>query len=322
MPNRSQRTWKFYEGNLRHKRQVGQTYEGNSVILIRFLLPRVSCPQVGSGGSESLSSLSLFYRISDQNPAGKLVNLPHFISAGEKFPAAMAHALHFSISLSPPPPPFLSKRLSSKPYACSAGSPISSVHSVSPVSENRLPLSKAPAPVVLQPTTVDSGVMHLDVAMEVELRENGPRSSRRTKLVCTIGPATCGLDELEALAAGGMNVARLNMCHATREWHRTVIERVRWLNQVKGFSVSIMMDTEGSEVHMGDLGGLTSAKAEVLVNQIILFLTVIMNNFNTNPSVRLLRKCEENKDKLRGWVLKFSHIHLYYQLDETEFSCC
>ncbi|KAJ9696019.1 hypothetical protein PVL29_008332 [Vitis rotundifolia] len=174
----------------------------------------------------------------------------------------MAHALHFSISLSPPPPPFLSKRLSSKPYACSARSPISSVHSVSPVSENGLPLSKAPAPVVLQPTTVDSGVMHVDVAMEVELRENGPRSSRRTKLVCTIGPATCGLDELEALAAGGMNVARLNMCHGTREWHRTVIERVRWLNQVKGFSVSIMMDTEGSEVHMGDLGGLTSAKAE------------------------------------------------------------
>lgn len=133
---------------------------------------------------------------------------------------------------------------------------------MSPVSENRLPLSKAPVPVVLQPTTVDSGVMHLDVPMEVELRENGPRSSRRTKLVCTIGPATCGLDELEALAAGGMNVARLNMCHGTREWHRTVIERVRWLNQVKGFSVSIMMDTEGSEVHMGDLGGLTSAKAK------------------------------------------------------------
>ena len=61
-------------------------------------------------------------------------------------------------------------------------------------------------------------MMHVDVVTAAELRENGLRSSRRTKLVCTIGPNTCGLDDLEALAAGGMNVARLNMCHGTREW--------------------------------------------------------------------------------------------------------
>jgi pyruvate kinase len=98
---------------------------------------------------------------------------------------------------------------------------------------------------------------------EVELKENGFRSTRRTKLVCTIGPATCGFEELEALAVGGMNVARINMCHGTREWHKRVIERVRRLNEEKGFAVAIMMDTEGSEIHMGDLGGASSAKAEV-----------------------------------------------------------
>ena len=94
-------------------------------------------------------------------------------------------------------------------------------------------------------------------------KENGVRSIPRTKFVCTIGPSTSGLDELEALAVGGMNVARLNMCHNTREWHKEVIERVRRLNEEKGFAVAVMMDTQGSEIHMGDLDGISSAKAEV-----------------------------------------------------------
>ncbi|XP_070041988.1 pyruvate kinase isozyme A, chloroplastic-like [Nicotiana tomentosiformis] len=102
----------------------------------------------------------------------------------------------------------------------------------------------------------------VDAVTEAELKENGFRSTRRTKLICTIGPATCGIEQLEALAVGGMNVARINMCHGTREWHRMVIERVRRLNEEKGFAVAIMMDTEGSEIHMGDLGGASSAKAE------------------------------------------------------------
>lgn len=106
--------------------------------------------------------------------------------------------------------------------------------------------------------------MEVDRATEVELKENGSRSKRRTKIVCTIGPRTCGFDELEALAVGGMNVARINMCHGTHEWNRKVIEHVRRLNEERGFAIAIMMDTQGSEIHMGDLGGATSSKAEVL----------------------------------------------------------
>ncbi|XP_060181067.1 pyruvate kinase isozyme A, chloroplastic [Lycium barbarum] len=104
--------------------------------------------------------------------------------------------------------------------------------------------------------------IEVDTVTEAELKENGFRSTRRTKLICTIGPASCGFEQLEALAVEGMNVARINMCHGTREWHRLVIERVRRLNEEKGFAVAIMMDTEGSEIHMGDLGGSSSAKAE------------------------------------------------------------
>ncbi|KAI4317916.1 hypothetical protein L6164_025744 [Bauhinia variegata] len=112
------------------------------------------------------------------------------------------------------------------------------------------------------PFVSDLSSIEVDAVTETELKENGFRSTRRTKLICTIGPATCGFEQLEALAVGGMNVARINMCHGTREWHKMVIERVRRLNEEKGFAVAIMMDTEGSEIHMGDLGGASSAKAE------------------------------------------------------------
>ncbi|XWS13743.1 hypothetical protein CRYUN_Cryun36dG0064300 [Craigia yunnanensis] len=116
---------------------------------------------------------------------------------------------------------------------------------------------------ISSPTPSDSGAaIEVDAVTEAELKENGFRSTRRTKLICTIGPATCRFEQLEALAVGGMNVARINMCHGTREWHQMVIERVRRLNEEKGFAVAIMMDTEGSEIHMGDLGGAASAKAE------------------------------------------------------------
>ena len=125
----------------------------------------------------------------------------------------------------------------------------------------------------------DVGVEGIDIdsVSESELRENGFRSTRRTKLVCTIGPACCKFHELEALANGGMNVARINMCHGSREWHMNVIRNVRKLNEEKGYAVAIMMDTEGSEIHMGDLGGASSAKAEVVINMLYYIMTYFLS---------------------------------------------
>jgi pyruvate kinase len=101
------------------------------------------------------------------------------------------------------------------------------------------------------------------VVAERELREKGFLGVRKTKLVCTIGPACCSLEDLERLAMGGMNVARLNMCHNTREWHRDVIRKIKKLNEEKGFFVSVMIDTEGSLIHVVDHGAPSCIKAEV-----------------------------------------------------------
>ncbi|CAI7745888.1 unnamed protein product, partial [Closterium sp. NIES-54] len=96
--------------------------------------------------------------------------------------------------------------------------------------------------------------------LAADLAGNGWRSTRRTKLVCTIGPACCGFEQIAALAEGGMNVARINMCHGTHTWHRQVMADIRRLNAERGYSVAVMMDTEGSEIHMSDLQGAPSAK--------------------------------------------------------------
>lgn len=109
------------------------------------------------------------------------------------------------------------------------------------------------------------GLLGMDVVAEGELREKGFLGMRKTKLVCTIGPACCSSEELERLAMGGMNVARLNMCHGSREWHRNVIRLIKKLNEQKGYCVSVMIDTEGSQIFVVDHGAPSSLKAEVFV---------------------------------------------------------
>eukprot|EP00879_Flechtneria_rotunda_P025873 GHRR01027528.1.p1 GENE.GHRR01027528.1~~GHRR01027528.1.p1 ORF type:complete len:333 (+),score=103.23 GHRR01027528.1:478-1476(+) len=76
---------------------------------------------------------------------------------------------------------------------------------------------------------------------------------RKTKLVCTIGPATCKKETLFKLADAGMNVARLNMSHGTHESHKAVIDLVKEYNKTGRGCVATMLDTKGPEVRSGDL---------------------------------------------------------------------
>ncbi|KAI9075206.1 hypothetical protein K1719_042815 [Acacia pycnantha] len=108
----------------------------------------------------------------------------------------------------------------------------------------------------------DAYPLGLDVVSEGELREKGFMGLRKTKLVCTIGPVCCAWEDLEKLALGGMNVARLNMCHGTREWHLDVITKIKKLNRERNFSISVMIDTEGSQIHVVDHGAPSSVKVE------------------------------------------------------------
>jgi pyruvate kinase len=76
---------------------------------------------------------------------------------------------------------------------------------------------------------------------------------RRTKIICTIGPKTEKFEQLQNLAAKGMNVARLNMSHGTHEWHKKIIKHIHSINQKGDYSISILLDTKGTEIRTGDL---------------------------------------------------------------------
>jgi pyruvate kinase len=71
---------------------------------------------------------------------------------------------------------------------------------------------------------------------------------KRTKIICTIGPATEDDDVLRNMMLSGMNVARLNFSHGTHEYHRKNIERVRRIASELGLYVAILTDTKGPEI--------------------------------------------------------------------------
>lgn len=70
---------------------------------------------------------------------------------------------------------------------------------------------------------------------------------RKTKIVCTIGPATESEEQLRALMLAGMNVARLNFSHGTHEEHKVRIDRIKKVREELGLPVAILLDTKGPE---------------------------------------------------------------------------
>ncbi len=79
------------------------------------------------------------------------------------------------------------------------------------------------------------------------------RHIARTKIVCTIGPASSSPAVLRALITAGMNVARINFSHGTHEQHAEVIKAVRVIAREVGRPVAILGDLQGPRIRIGDL---------------------------------------------------------------------
>ena len=74
---------------------------------------------------------------------------------------------------------------------------------------------------------------------------------RRAKIVCTLGPATDTYERVRELAEAGMNVARLNMSHGTREDHERVYDHVRRVASELGTAIAILGDLQGPKIRLG-----------------------------------------------------------------------
>jgi pyruvate kinase len=75
----------------------------------------------------------------------------------------------------------------------------------------------------------------------------------RTKIVCTLGPASSTEEALQGLMEAGMNVARLNFSHATHDQHAEKIAMVRRLSETMELPVAIIGDLQGPRIRVGNL---------------------------------------------------------------------
>lgn len=89
---------------------------------------------------------------------------------------------------------------------------------------------------------------------------------RKTKIICTIGPATSGYDSLQKLADAGMNVVRLNMSHGEHGSCAQIIKSIKTLNRKLHHPVALLIDTQGPEIRTGDINNELSLKTGDIIS--------------------------------------------------------
>jgi pyruvate kinase len=78
---------------------------------------------------------------------------------------------------------------------------------------------------------------------------------RRTRIICTIGPASRELDTLRQLARAGMDIARLNLAHGSYAEHAENVTRIRAVAKEEGRPIAVQVDLQGPKLRMGEMAG-------------------------------------------------------------------
>jgi len=91
---------------------------------------------------------------------------------------------------------------------------------------------------------------------------------RRTKIVCTLGPASSSRAELDRLVAAGMDVARVNFSHGTHAEHAEVIRLIREGEARWGRPIAILQDLQGPKIRLGTFGPAGGARVDLEPGQI------------------------------------------------------
>jgi len=108
--------------------------------------------------------------------------------------------------------------------------------------------------------------------------------SRRTKIVCTIGPATSSTVMTERLIRAGMNVARLNLAHGTLDEHARYVQAIRNLSKSLHTNVAVLIDLPGPKYRTGKLKG---GQALLKKDTQLVFTTQQIDGDATRVSVNL-----------------------------------
>ena len=112
---------------------------------------------------------------------------------------------------------------------------------------------------------------------------------RKTKIVCTIGPASSKEDILTEMALAGMNVARLNFSHGTHAQHQETINLIKKVREKLNLPIAIMLDTKGPEYRIKTF---KNEKITVSEGGIFTFTTDEIEGDETHVSVNYKQLCE------------------------------
>ncbi|KAH0457731.1 hypothetical protein IEQ34_013046 [Dendrobium chrysotoxum] len=88
---------------------------------------------------------------------------------------------------------------------------------------------------------------------KVEMESVTARQRPKTKIVCTLGPASRSVEMLEKLLRAGMNVARFNFSHGSHAYHQETLQNLRTAMENTGILCAVMLDTKGPEIRTGFL---------------------------------------------------------------------
>ncbi|BBF42043.1 pyruvate kinase [Lachnospiraceae bacterium KM106-2] len=72
--------------------------------------------------------------------------------------------------------------------------------------------------------------------------------NKKTKIICTIGPATSSPEQLKKLMLNGMDIARINFSHGTHESHGKTMDTIKKVREELGLPIAILLDTKGPEI--------------------------------------------------------------------------
>ena len=116
---------------------------------------------------------------------------------------------------------------------------------------------------------------YMAIRQQNEKREGqGDINMRKTKIICTIGPASDNVECMKRLMLAGMNVARFNFSHGTHEEQKRKYEKVLQAREELGLPVATLLDTKGPEIRLRDFEGgraeLTAGEQFILTTEDIL----------------------------------------------------
>ena len=141
---------------------------------------------------------------------------------------------------------------------------------------------------------------------------------RKTKIICTIGPASSSVKVLEEMAKAGMNVARINMSHGTLESHKEIIDNLNFVRIAHDNPIALMCDTKGPEIRIGKF-----EKGEVILKPKKMFTLTSRDVLGNEEIVSLVYKQLVKEVKIGDKIYANNGLVVLRvkEINETDIKC-